>query len=189
MSQGIEQVGGCKRIVLREGKTMSTTAYVNAMYTDPQMVFQMQYQAVRRDEVVGVLLALFLGGFGIHHFYLGRTGLGILYIIFSWTGIPWILGFIECFFMPGRVRMYNAMQAVAIATALGIGVPGWTAYPGWVAPGYGGPVTVNVNAPGPGQAYGQAGAGPAAMQACTQCGHVSPAGSRFCSGCGTGLAG
>jgi len=45
-------------------------------YPSPQQVFQMQYQSVRRDEVVGVLLAFFLGCFGVHHFYLGRVGLG-----------------------------------------------------------------------------------------------------------------
>ena len=60
-------------------------------------------RVVRRDEVVGILLALFLGAFGIHHFYLRRTGLGILYSCFFWTRIPSVLGFIECFFMPGRV--------------------------------------------------------------------------------------
>ena len=48
-------------------------------YPNPQAVFQQQYESVRRDELVGVLLALFLGCFGIHHFYLGRVGLGILY--------------------------------------------------------------------------------------------------------------
>jgi TM2 domain-containing membrane protein YozV len=70
-----------------------------------------EYEQARRDEVVGVLLAIFLGTFGLHHFYLRRNGLGVLYLLFSWTGIPAILGFIEAFFMPGRVRTYNAMQA------------------------------------------------------------------------------
>ncbi len=83
-------------------------------YPTPQQVFQMHFESVRRDEVVGVLLALFLGCFGVHHFYLGRVGLGILYVCFSWTGIPAILGVIECFFMPGRVRAYNAVQAAAL---------------------------------------------------------------------------
>ena len=63
-------------------------------YPSPQQVFHMQYESVRRDEVVGVLLAFFLGCFGIHHFYLGRVGLGILYCCFCWTGIPAILGVI-----------------------------------------------------------------------------------------------
>ena len=54
-------------------------------YPNPQAIFYQQYEAVRRDEVVGILLALFLGVFGIHHFYLRRTGLGILYCCFFWT--------------------------------------------------------------------------------------------------------
>src|SRR5215469_18960166 len=101
-----------------------------------QAMFYEQYEAVRRDEVVGVLLALFLGTFGVYHFYLRRTGLGVLYCCFFWSGIPSILGFIECFFMPARVREFNAIQAAGIAAALGISVPqGW----GWP-----GNVTVNV---------------------------------------------
>src|SRR5579863_1518576 len=99
-------------------------------------MFYEQYESVRRDEVVGILLALFLGTFGVHHFYLRRTGLGILYCCFFWTGIPALLGFIECFFMPGRVREFNAIQAAGIAAALGIGNPMW-------AP----PVNVTVNVP------------------------------------------
>ncbi len=85
---------------------MSGVAFPNT-----QAMFYEQYEAVRRDEVVGILLALFLGTFGAHHFYLRRTGLGILYLCFFWSGIPAILGFIECFFMPGRVREFNAIQA------------------------------------------------------------------------------
>src|ERR1039458_8320007 len=64
-------------------------------YPNPQAIFYQHYAAVRRDEVVGILLALFLGSFGLHHFYLRRPGLGILYCCFFWTGIPGILGFIE----------------------------------------------------------------------------------------------
>ena len=90
-----------------------------------QAIFYQQYEAARRDELAGILLALFLGGFGIHHFYLRRTGLGILYLCFFWTWIPALLGFIECFFMPGRVWEFNAMEAARIAAALGMAPPGW----------------------------------------------------------------
>jgi TM2 domain-containing membrane protein YozV len=81
--------------------------------------FYYQMSAVQKDEVLGVLLALFLGSFGLHHFYLKQNGLGILYLIFFWTGVPGLLGFIEAFFMPGRVRRYNAEQAALIAASLG----------------------------------------------------------------------
>jgi TM2 domain-containing membrane protein YozV len=143
---------------------MSSQAYPTA-----QVIFYQQYEAVRRDEVVGILLALFLGTFGIHHFYLRRTGLGILYCCFFWTGLTSILGFIECFFMPGRVREFNAIQAAGIAAALGIAMPGW-----------GQPLHVTVNVP------------PAAVQtsallACGRCRQTNPPGARFCSGCGAAL--
>jgi len=144
-------------------------------YPNPQAVFQQQYEAVRRDEVVGVLLAIFLGCFGIHHFYVGRVGLGVLYCCFCWTGIPAILGLIECFFMPGRVRTYNAM----LAAALGITIPGFVGYPGWVAPGYAPPpVYVTVQTP----------VEDGTLTACGNCRQVNSAGARFCSSCGTQLA-
>jgi len=41
------------------------------------------------------LLALFLGGFGIHKFYLGRTGMGILYLLLCWTFVPAIVALVE----------------------------------------------------------------------------------------------
>jgi TM2 domain-containing membrane protein YozV len=85
--------------------------------------FYAEYEQASRNEVVGVLLALFLGSFGLHHFYLRRNGLGILYLVFSWTGIPALLGFVEAFFMPGRVRAYNAMQATYIASQIMAGSP------------------------------------------------------------------
>ena len=148
-------------------------------YPNPQAVFQQQYEAVRRDEVVGVLLAIFLGCFGIPHFYVGRVGLGVLYCCFCWTGIPAILGLIECFFMPGRVRTYNAMQAAGLAAALGITIPGFVGYPGWVAPGYAPPpVYVTVQTP----------VEDGTLTACGNCRQVNSAGARFCSSCGTQLA-
>jgi TM2 domain-containing membrane protein YozV len=56
-----------------------------------------------RDQTRAVLLASFLGDFGIHHFYLGRPLLGLLYLLFFWTGIPGVLGSLEAYrfaFMP-----------------------------------------------------------------------------------------
>jgi TM2 domain-containing membrane protein YozV len=47
------------------------------------------------NRLVATLFAMFLGGFGIHKFYLGQIGLGIVYLLFCWTFIPAIVGFIE----------------------------------------------------------------------------------------------
>lgn len=48
-----------------------------------------------KNRLVAGLLAILLGGIGIHHFYLGRMGYGILSIVFCWTGIPAIIGLVE----------------------------------------------------------------------------------------------
>jgi len=44
-----------------------------------------------------VLLAFFLGGLGIHRFYLGQNGMGILYLIFCWTFIPALIALFDFF--------------------------------------------------------------------------------------------
>lgn len=48
-----------------------------------------------KSKVTAGVLAILLGGFGIHKFYLGKTGMGILYLVFCWTGIPEVIGLIE----------------------------------------------------------------------------------------------
>jgi TM2 domain-containing membrane protein YozV len=41
------------------------------------------------------ILALLLGGIGIHKFYLNKAGMGILYVVFCWTFIPMIVSIFE----------------------------------------------------------------------------------------------
>lgn len=48
-----------------------------------------------KSKVTAGVLALLLGGFGIHKFYLGAWGWGIIYILFVLTFIPAILALIE----------------------------------------------------------------------------------------------
>jgi TM2 domain-containing membrane protein YozV len=48
-----------------------------------------------RNKTLAAIFAAFLGSFGVHRFYLGQVGLGILYAIFFWTGISAILGIID----------------------------------------------------------------------------------------------
>lgn len=49
----------------------------------------------RKSRTTAAVLAILLGGLGLHKFYLGQAVMGILYIVFSWTFIPMILGLIE----------------------------------------------------------------------------------------------
>ena len=48
-----------------------------------------------KNRVVAGILGILLGGLGVHKFYLGNIGLGILYLCFCWTFIPAIIGLIE----------------------------------------------------------------------------------------------
>lgn len=96
---------------------------MQSMSERQRVLFITQMNTVRKDETVGVLLALFLGGFGAHRFYLGDTGLAIVYLIFCWTFIPGLIAFIECFFMPGRVRRYNYSQAETLSLQIRAAFP------------------------------------------------------------------
>ena len=52
------------------------------------------YSPVKSRVTAGVL-GILIGGLGIHKFYLGKVGLGIVYILFCWTYVPAIIGLVE----------------------------------------------------------------------------------------------
>lgn len=87
--------------------------------TDAQrLLFSTQLNGVRKQASTGVLLAALLGGVGAHHFYLGNAAIGVLYLLFCWTFIPAVLGLLEAFAMPGRVRNYNDYHAYRLASMI-----------------------------------------------------------------------
>lgn len=49
----------------------------------------------KKDKIAFVILAILFGWFGVHRFYLGNIGLGVLYLLFSWTLIPYFVSLIE----------------------------------------------------------------------------------------------
>ena len=78
----------------------------NVQQPQPQIVIQQQAaQSVYvtainpawpiKSKIAAGLLAIFFGGLGIHKFYLGKVGMGIIYLLFCWTTIPAFIGFIE----------------------------------------------------------------------------------------------
>jgi TM2 domain-containing membrane protein YozV len=48
-----------------------------------------------KSRIAAAILALVFGGLGFHKFYLGEIGLGVLYLLFSWTFIPAAIGAVE----------------------------------------------------------------------------------------------
>ncbi len=65
-----------------------------------------------KNKLVAALLAIFLGGFGIHKFYLNRPVQGIIYLLLCWTAIPALVGFIE-----GIVYLCTSDQKFALKYA------------------------------------------------------------------------
>lgn len=47
------------------------------------------------DRSTAAILALAVGGLGVHKFYIGKTGQGMLYLCFFWTLIPMLVAFVE----------------------------------------------------------------------------------------------
>jgi TM2 domain-containing membrane protein YozV len=71
------------------------------------------WQASPKSKTVAALLALFVGSFGVHRFYLGQAGLGLIYLLFCWTFIPGLVAFIEFILLLGMSeekfnQKYNA---------------------------------------------------------------------------------
>ena len=160
-------------------------------WTDEQRaLYYAHMSAWQKDEVVGVLLALFLGTFGAHHFYLRRPGLGILYCVFFWTGIPTVVSFIECFFMPGRVRQYNLALATYFASTISAVPAGATPYstapfsatPVNAAPFRAAPFSTAPFSATSGPAYALPPTG--AVRTCSRCGAMILAGAHYCGQCG-----
>jgi TM2 domain-containing membrane protein YozV len=53
------------------------------------------YARPAKSRGTAIILALLLGNIGAHKFYLGRTGWGVLYLLFCWTFIPAVVALIE----------------------------------------------------------------------------------------------
>ncbi|MGI6649546.1 MAG: NINE protein [Bacillota bacterium] len=65
-----------------------------------------------KSRIAAGLFALLLGGIGVHKFYMGQTGKGILYILFCWTFIPAILALVEgiCILIEDDVKFVRRLN-------------------------------------------------------------------------------
>lgn len=70
------------------------------------------YVYSQKSLAVAYILWFFFGLFGIQHFYLGKIGRGILYLLTAGVfGIGWI---VDLFTLPAQTRAVNAQRAVGI---------------------------------------------------------------------------
>ncbi len=51
------------------------------MYEQKKLVFITEYNGSKKSDTINFLLVFFLGFLGIHKFYLGNAGMGVLYFL------------------------------------------------------------------------------------------------------------
>ena len=61
------------------------------------------------NKVIYCILCICLGGFGAHKFYAQHITTGLLYLLFCWTGIPYIIAIVEFFIALGQPADENGM--------------------------------------------------------------------------------
>ncbi|MGH1757479.1 TM2 domain-containing protein [Enterococcus hirae] len=78
-------------------KSLEDKININIVNENQQQANSINYVQAGKvvNKIIYIILALFLGGFGIHKFYAGKTGAGILYLILCFTFIPAILAIID----------------------------------------------------------------------------------------------
>lgn len=91
---------------------------------------QLLFEANRKSVGVAYLLWFFLGGFGGHRFYAGKTGTAVAQLLLSLFGwgtiwamglgllflIPWgIWVLVDAFLIPGWIRNHNVLLAHSLS--------------------------------------------------------------------------
>lgn len=66
-----------------------------APYEEPFTTARRKRRSRGKSKTTAGVLGICLGGIGAHKFYLGAWGWGLLYVLFFWTYIPALIGFIE----------------------------------------------------------------------------------------------
>jgi hypothetical protein len=105
-------------VVTGGGPMVDPLMMTKGMSDTERLMFVTEFNAKKKNSSTAILLALFLGGLGAHHFYMGKIGVGIVYVLLVWTLIPAIVALVECFLLKGRVRTFNMDRAQEIILRL-----------------------------------------------------------------------
>ena len=85
----------------------------SGIYTRRKLKSKRKLGRENKTKTATIILALFLGSFGVHRFYLRQNIKGLLYLIFCWSFVPTIISFIDalCFYFMNKNEFdekYNA---------------------------------------------------------------------------------
>lgn len=72
-----------------------------------QLIVNSEIQKKGKNKLVAYLLLLFLGFFGVHRFYIGKIGSGVVMLLLCWTGISIVWAVIDLLWLSGAVDRYN----------------------------------------------------------------------------------
>lgn len=90
---------------MSDRESMILKAAKSELSMDQRLFFDQEYEKNKKSMLVAYLLLVFLGGIGIHHFYLKKVGFGILYIFTgALLGVGWL---IDLFITPKRLHDFN----------------------------------------------------------------------------------
>lgn len=71
----------------------------NHAYNNPNPYNNAYTPVAPKSKTTAALLALFLGGLGIHYFYLNKPIPGIVFLVLCWTWIPALLALVQAIMM------------------------------------------------------------------------------------------
>lgn len=97
---------------------MNETILMQNMSQEQRMYFLNEMNARRKSVGTFAILALLLGGLGIHLFYVGKTVRGLLHLLFCWTFIPAIVALVDAIRSKDIVDRINQGIATEIAAKL-----------------------------------------------------------------------
>jgi TM2 domain-containing membrane protein YozV len=97
------------------GEKMSEEATACPKCAHPNKAASPVSYGAPKSRITAGVLALLLGGIGVHKFYLGKIGLGIVYILFCWTFVPAIIAFVEgIIYLVQDDKTFSLKQGVSV---------------------------------------------------------------------------
>ena len=90
---------GAKCVSNNEGSCMEPQSQPTIVYVQAPQQQSVYVHKVEKSKGIALLLCFFLGGFGVHQFYIGNTTQGVFYLLFSWTCIPALISIVDFFIL------------------------------------------------------------------------------------------